>query len=187
MSNVGTCYSSGKGVEQNLEEAFNWFMKAAKADNPSAMTNLAQCYQTGRGVVQSAYEAVQWYTKAAEMGSPFAMYNLGACHERGEGVFYKDMQAALRFYASAAELGFTPARARLEDLQSRIDKSQRKDNSASQVALSSSTTSSPSATSFGTQIKPGLESPSGPIARSSPFVVTNKKKDRSLKGDCIVM
>lgn len=184
MSNVGTCYSSGKGVELNLESAFEWFMKAAKANNPSAMTNLAQCYQTGRGVTQSAYEAVQWYTKATEMGSPFAMYNLGACHERGEGVFYKDMQAALRYYESAADLGFTPARARLEDLQARIEKSKRNNSAPVTIPLPSSANSSPSTTSFGTILKSGTEASIQPP--SSPFVVNDKKKGRK-KEDCAIM
>ncbi|KAI0216153.1 hypothetical protein L0F63_007167 [Massospora cicadina] len=184
MSNVGTCYSSGRGVVQNLEVAFAWFMKAAKADNPSGMTNLAQCYQTGRGVVPSAYEAVQWYTKAAELGSPFAMYNLGACHERGEGVFYKDLQAALRYYTSAADLGFMPARARLEDLQARMVKSQCKQGSPTPATLSAD--SSPSNTSFGMLIKHSPDS-TNPASPYSPFVVPKKRDDRSKREGCATM
>ena len=38
--NLGYCYESGKGVEQNTEEAKKWYTKAAEQGDEQAIENL---------------------------------------------------------------------------------------------------------------------------------------------------
>jgi hypothetical protein len=65
---LGCCYYSGRGVEQNYTEAVKWYRKAAEQGNYSAQTMLGWCYEKGRGVEQSYSEAAKWYRKAADQG-----------------------------------------------------------------------------------------------------------------------
>ena len=63
--------------EANLIQAFEWFLKSAKADCSLAFFSLGLCYAEGLGVSVSANEAVTWYRKGAELGDSYAQFNVG--------------------------------------------------------------------------------------------------------------
>ena len=58
QSNLGCCYSDGRGVEQDYEEAAKWFRKAAEQGDATAQSYLGYCYENGKGVEQNYEDAV---------------------------------------------------------------------------------------------------------------------------------
>jgi TPR repeat protein len=91
---LGLCYAKGQGVPQDLDEAVNWFRKAAEQGNSRAQFTLGFCYQHGYGIEQDSEEAVNWFRKAAKQGDPDAQSNLGYCYFHGEGVQQDFVKAA---------------------------------------------------------------------------------------------
>lgn len=53
-------YYRGEEVEQDYEEAVNWYRLAAKQGSPEAQVGLALCYMKGDGVEQNDQEAYTW-------------------------------------------------------------------------------------------------------------------------------
>ncbi|MBQ2077299.1 MAG: sel1 repeat family protein, partial [Bacteroidales bacterium] len=46
------CYYHGKGVGQNAEKAFEWYMKAAGKGDMQSQVNVANAYYLGNGIEQ---------------------------------------------------------------------------------------------------------------------------------------
>ena len=66
MVKTGFAYSTGRGVEQNDESAFDWFMKAAVKGNQQAQHNVGVFYEKGIGEVEiDLVQAMFWYKKSA--------------------------------------------------------------------------------------------------------------------------
>ena len=62
-------YRKGIGVQQNYNEAINWYKKAADSDEPSdAFYWLGFLYENGLGVEKNIKRAVHWYNKGIEKG-----------------------------------------------------------------------------------------------------------------------
>lgn len=59
--------------EENYQEAFSWYMKAAKKGVPGAQLFVGESYQFGEGVEQNLSEALNWYRAAAEQGNTDGM------------------------------------------------------------------------------------------------------------------
>ena len=57
---LGTCYYKGIDIEPNAEEAFKWFVTAAKRKQLEAMFRLAHCYEKGIGTKSSQAKAIHW-------------------------------------------------------------------------------------------------------------------------------
>ena len=68
MNDLGTMYSSGKGVLKDESHAFTWYRKAAEAGNPPAMLNLGSAYENGDGTKKDEVEAMRWYQQAQKAG-----------------------------------------------------------------------------------------------------------------------
>ena len=66
MYELGESYNYGLGVEENEEQAVEWYRKAAELGQTDAMHMLAECYSSGTGVRQDAREAAQWVRRAKE-------------------------------------------------------------------------------------------------------------------------
>jgi uncharacterized protein len=62
---LGIHYLRGEVVEQNLDEAFKWFMKAAEQGYSEAQLNIGKIHADGEGVSQDYKKAEFWYLKAA--------------------------------------------------------------------------------------------------------------------------
>ena len=105
-------------LEQNPEEAFSLFLKAAKHEDEEAQFQVGKCYILGTGTRKDPERGVQWYFRAAGNGHVEAMRNLGLCFEAGEGV-PKDLKQALDFFQRAAERGDAAAQCRLARLYER--------------------------------------------------------------------
>ena len=100
----GRRYYHGDGVAKDLEQAVEWFRKAAEQGHAKAQLYLALCYAKGLGVAKDPEKAVYWYRKAAEQGFAKAQNNLGFCYAKGEGVAM-DLEKAVYWYRKAAEQG----------------------------------------------------------------------------------
>ena len=70
---VGNNYFNGVGVEENTDEAFKWFFKAAEQGQPNAQFEIGQLYEYGGHDIETARE---WYRKAAEQGHSDAQQKL---------------------------------------------------------------------------------------------------------------
>lgn len=99
------CYSSGIGVDKNLEEAFRLFTQGAGQENLSSLCNLGICYLKEKGVKKNPQEAVKFFSLAAERGYPPAQNALGSCYCNGVGVD-KNLQEAFRLIGLAAAQGY---------------------------------------------------------------------------------
>lgn len=62
-------YETGAFVQQDYNQAFQWYKKAAEQDYKQAWIDLAKCYLDGKGVEQNINEAIKWFEKAALNGN----------------------------------------------------------------------------------------------------------------------
>lgn len=118
MNEVGTWYYTGKHVNQDYAQAYEWWKKASLKSNVRAIANLGMCYQLGRGVERDSVDAVRLYEKSIKEGnsallsqrtenatrSAFDAMLVGDCYENGIGVS-KDYVKAAGFYSQAAARG----------------------------------------------------------------------------------
>lgn len=118
MNEVGTWYYTGKHVNQDYAQAYEWWKKASLKSNIRAIANLGMCYQLGRGVEKDSVDAVRLYEKSIKDGnkvllsqrsensdnSAFDAMLVGNCYEEGIGV-KKDFAKAADFYSKAAAKG----------------------------------------------------------------------------------
>ncbi|EGB12549.1 hypothetical protein AURANDRAFT_35793 [Aureococcus anophagefferens] len=136
-NNLGCCYRDGKGTEVDLGKARYWLERAAakgtitslgnayrrgyfglvKSDkkaakiwkravelgNVDAMVHLGILHQHGTGVKLDKKKAERLYRMAADRGDPVAQCNVGKLLDSEE-----KHEEAFRYYALAADQGFTP-------------------------------------------------------------------------------
>lgn len=84
MVRLGQCYSQGKGIDKNQNQAAYWFGRAAKKGHAVAMYQLGRCYEQGLGVKKNQKTAIHWWRKAAELGNSSAIFKLGASYAGGK-------------------------------------------------------------------------------------------------------
>ena len=65
---LGYCYASGNGVEENYTQAVYWWKKAAQQGDANAQFELANCYYLGKGVEEDNNMALYWYEQAYKNG-----------------------------------------------------------------------------------------------------------------------
>lgn len=75
-------YQKGLGIQQNYQQAINWYTTAAKQDIAPAQLNLAMMYIRGEGVQPNAQQARYWLEKAAKLGDNRASYTLAMLDEK---------------------------------------------------------------------------------------------------------
>ena len=117
---IGICYLNGDGVEQNAQEAVEWFRKAAEQGHADAQNRLGVRYDRGEGVSQNSEIAAQWFLKAAKQGHAKAQYNIGDYYLSGNRV-PEDFNQAIYWLSKAAEQGHTDAQFELGCLYSGDD------------------------------------------------------------------
>ncbi len=134
QNNLGACYFTGKGVEQDYEKAARWFKASAEQGNATGQINLSYCYYYGQGVrkdsleslnwcrlamdqglagAQNLYgalfckgnEKMEWFQRAAEQNNEVAMLNLAIKYQGME-----KCDEALTWLKKAADQGFLPAK-----------------------------------------------------------------------------
>ncbi|GLE01611.1 hypothetical protein PINS_up010445 [Pythium insidiosum] len=114
MYNYGVMLQAGKGVQQDLEESFRWFERAAACEPlqfamfpyvgiSDAMASLGRYYSLGIVVDKDDKKAVEYWEKAAELGSVVGLNNLGFCLMNGSHGLTIDLPRAQGLLRLAAE------------------------------------------------------------------------------------
>lgn len=87
---MGFCFEYGIGVEENPQEAFTMFRKAAERGLPEAMYRLAYFYNNGIGVERNSSRSEEWMARYQQKKSIsllpdiIALYNEGIKHPINE-------------------------------------------------------------------------------------------------------
>jgi TPR repeat protein len=101
---LGDIYREGRAVEQDWDEAFQWYSLGASQGDAHAQNNLGTMFLRGAGCLVDEAKAVSWYRRAAEQGHLTAQANLAKRHLRGEGVA-PDLAEAFRWFHAASQQG----------------------------------------------------------------------------------
>lgn len=107
---LGICYYSGEGVEQDYEKAEMWLRKAAEQGDALALYNLGELYYETLFCVDAeqfgcrSRKALDSFRLAAEKGNVNAMFRIGNCYGLGYGT-HQNIEEASKWFRKAAELG----------------------------------------------------------------------------------
>ena len=105
---LGNCYAQGIGVEEDWEEAVQWFTAAEKQGHAGAANNLAYAFDDeGLGTERNQDYARELYQKAAENGSAVALNNLGYTYSNWGNIV--DEEHSFQLYEQSAEKGCAAA------------------------------------------------------------------------------
>lgn len=104
LYNLGMCYLSGYGCEQDHNLAFQSFRTSAEKGHPEAINNMGGFYRDGIVVKKNLATATDFFRRSAELGNTYGLLNYGLALQRGEGV-EKDSSKALEFFRQAAARG----------------------------------------------------------------------------------
>lgn len=110
---LGRIYSSGLGVDKNLEVAHEYYVKAlagfneVESQKPWKYTEyrIGKMVASGLGTEQDYQKAAEWFELSAEKKYKYAQYSLGALYHRGQGV-EQDLGKAFELYLKSAKQGF---------------------------------------------------------------------------------
>jgi hypothetical protein len=94
---LGDTYHNGWGVEKSEDEAFHWYLLAAKGGNDVAQFNIGQAYSTGRGIKQDYIAAFDWFQKAAAQDNDAAQNSVGEAYSLGQGAQQNQATAIIWF------------------------------------------------------------------------------------------
>lgn len=103
---VGLYYYLGKGVQKDLDQASNWFERAALKKDKNALYHLAMILikRDDRDMVLVR----KLLEQAAALDHPNAQYNLGVMYQKGDGV-EENAKKAFFWYEKAANLNLAIA------------------------------------------------------------------------------
>ena len=102
MELLADCCLHGWGTEESGEDAFHWYLEAARAGSTVAMIGVSNCYLQGVGTEANPELAFYWDLLAAQNNYPTGMLNLAISYEEGKGT-EPDPVKAFTFYEKAAE------------------------------------------------------------------------------------
>ncbi len=101
---IGNRYAEGRGTEEDMAKAAEWYQKAADQGLAPAQYRIGNLYEKGIGVERDVKAAKTWYQLAAAQGNASAMHNLAVLNAMGaDGT--TDNDTAARWFAEAAEFG----------------------------------------------------------------------------------
>ena len=106
---VGKCFATGQGVQEDTASAIVYFEEAAKKHLPIAEYTLGMCYNQGLGVPLDKQKMLYWLNRAAMGKYPKAECELGNCYAYGNGVT-PSLSEALKYWKEASEHGDLDAR-----------------------------------------------------------------------------
>ncbi|QWB99381.1 sel1 repeat family protein [Mycoplasmatota bacterium] len=81
---LGRMYEGGHGVDQDLQQAFNFYQAGIHSLN--AKTRLAKMYEEGIGIEKDMTKAIKLYNELRKEGSGYAMYKIGRFYLTGQGL-----------------------------------------------------------------------------------------------------
>lgn len=106
---LGVCYNSGLGVEEDPQTAAQWFFKAAQQGDGDAQFALGRLYLEGRGVPQLDDAARKWFEVAAQHGHAASQNQMGYLYMNGVCGVEKNPMIAMQWWLESAENGFPEA------------------------------------------------------------------------------
>ena len=98
-------YEFARSVEENPQQAFYWYEKAAQNGHTFAQHNLASSYDTGYGVEQNEKQAIFWYEKAAEQGDMLSQSILGFYYFNALKGVQQNVEKAIKYWQLAVNSG----------------------------------------------------------------------------------
>lgn len=106
---LGRAYDQGLyGLNKDEEEAFRWFLKAAKKGHIKAENDIGVAYARGAGVEKNMMEAVKWWKLSALSGNEVAQSNLAYMYSKGE-IGEKNLAEAVKWWKLSADQAYDPA------------------------------------------------------------------------------
>ncbi|CAJ0845018.1 8587_t:CDS:2, partial [Entrophospora sp. SA101] len=104
---IGYCYHYGIGIQQDLNQVLQWYLKSAENGNTENGNGGAQfmvgfCYHYVIGVEKNYDKAFEWYLKSAEKENGNGQYSVGNCYHYGIGT-KKNYNKAFQWYLMSAE------------------------------------------------------------------------------------
>lgn len=109
---AASLYENGTGVERDLEQAAQWYRKAAEQGYHRGEHHLGRMYHFGLGVPEDQALAARWLRRAADRGDAQAQGLLALLYLEGRGVPQNYQQAYL--WASIAATGDAEAARRAD-------------------------------------------------------------------------
>lgn len=108
MCRLGGMYKHGHGVEQNTDQAIQWYKKAIVTDgNREALLDLGLCYLKGEGAQKDMDKGFFLMQRSANQGNMQAQYNMGVIYRMNGSE--EDMEKALYWYRLSAAQGYEQA------------------------------------------------------------------------------
>jgi TPR repeat protein len=110
-NNMGYAYQRGIGVEPDLDQAIEWYERAARGGQPNAPINLGFIYRDGApGVAVDLQRAAFWFAEAARTGNAWGSVHLASLYQEGELGEAPDPVLAAKLLARVAWLDATDGR-----------------------------------------------------------------------------
>jgi TPR repeat protein len=110
-NNMGYAYQRGIGVEPDLDQAIEWYERAARGGQPNAPINLGFIYRDGApGVAVDLQRAAFWFAEAARTGNAWGSVHLASLYEQGALGEAPDPVLAAKLLARVAWLDATDGR-----------------------------------------------------------------------------
>ncbi|MDR1597344.1 MAG: sel1 repeat family protein [Holosporales bacterium] len=106
LTTLGVMYSTGDGVDEDIEKGFRYYLKAAELGCPWGQLNVSGAYLSGTGTKTNVDLGLEWIRKSAEQDCYMAYHNLGNIYEKGEFGVEMDRDKALECYRKAFDLGW---------------------------------------------------------------------------------
>ncbi|MGE0015068.1 MAG: tetratricopeptide repeat protein [Candidatus Methanomethylophilaceae archaeon] len=101
---VAYMYHYGKGLDQDLDQAVVWYLRAAELGCTRAEWEIAKMYRDGIIFNQDIYEYLRHLRNASEMGNPEAQYTLAIEYIKGILVS-PDQNEAFKWMSTSAKQG----------------------------------------------------------------------------------
>lgn len=118
---LGQCYANGRGIQRDVEQAFNLFERAARLGDLDAKHDLAvMIMNPPSGVEANPRYAASLLKEGAQAGNVNCMHSYARCLWEGAGV-RKDQDEALKWFRKAAAQGHQGAARWLAEHQSARD------------------------------------------------------------------
>ena len=182
--NIGQAYKLGRGVTQDLNEAVQWFRRAADQGHLQSEDNLGLVlYEMGQKA-----EALPWLQRSASRGEPRAQYVLAAELFNGERIS-RDWVRAYAFMKRASDAGLQRASAALVQMDQHIPLEQRQQGLAlaqtmeqteGQTRMAAMTASTPAPPTRAPTVRPAAVPPSQPGVSYTPPPVSGPVEVASL-------
>jgi len=127
--NLGLHYYKGLGVNQDFQESFSYFKKAADKEHSDSQFYIGKFYHIGNGAYfgspasKNFFEALKWYELAANQNNHKAQNHIGILHYLGDGDssfkgFKADAKKSLKWFKLAINNGSESAETNAEIAQS---------------------------------------------------------------------